>query len=99
MLAGWMFRSCIDVAERASKGAHCIALNYVGELIREHVTERHGVFESTVTTRRGVQEGKSVGDGILAVFDVLVLPDPPSAVDLRMMDYIIVSLSPQSTLL
>jgi hypothetical protein len=76
----------VDVAEGTSKGVHGIALGDVGELSLEHVAERHGVVEGTVAARRRVQEGDGVSNGVLAVLNVLVLPDPPGTVDLSVVD-------------
>lgn len=77
----------VDVAERASKGVHSVALSDVGELGFKHGTQRHGVVHGTVPAGRQIQEGNSVGDSILTVLDVLVLPRPPDAVELSVVDF------------
>lgn len=76
----------VDVAERTSKGVHGVTLGDVGELSLKHLTKGQGVVEGTVAAGRHIQEGDGVRDGVLAVLDVLVLPDPPDAIDLTMVD-------------
>lgn len=77
----------VDVAKRTSKGAHGFTLGDVGELSLKHLSKRHCVVEGTVAAGRKVQECNGVGDGILAILDILVLPDPPDAVNLSVMNW------------
>ena len=79
-------RSSVDVAEWACKSAHGVTLGDVGELCLEHGSQRHVVVQGTVAAGRRVQEGDGIGKSVLAVFDVLVLPDPPNTIDLSVMD-------------
>lgn len=79
--------SSVDVAEGSSKSVHGVTLGDVGELALEHTTKGYHVVQSTVTARRQIQEGNSISDSVLAVLDVLVLPDPPDAVNLGVMNW------------
>lgn len=76
----------VDVAEWTGKGIHGISLGDVGELSLEHLTKGHGVVEGTVAAGRKIQEGDGVSDGVLAVLNVLILPNPPDAVDLSVVN-------------
>jgi hypothetical protein len=71
----------VNIAEGPIHSAHGISLGDIG---------KHGIVESTVATGRTVEEGESVCKSVLAVLDVLVLPDPPNAIDLSVVDCVYV---------
>jgi hypothetical protein len=73
--------SQINVAEWPSKRAHRILVRDVFKRI-QHRTQGQRVIECAVTTRRRVQESDGAIDRIPPVLEILVLPDPPCAVDL-----------------
>lgn len=78
----------VNVAEGPIHRAHGISLSDVGERSLEHGSQGHGIIECTVATGRVVEEGESVCKSELAVLDILVLPDPPDAIDLGVMNCI-----------
>ncbi len=73
-----MHRLNIDVAERTRESAHRLRDLNAG-IVNTHVDD---ILQSSVSAGRVVVQGDGAGDGVLAVFEVLVLPDPPGAVDL-----------------
>ena len=79
-------RLSVNIAERTSKSVHSVTLGDVGELSLEHRTQRHGVVQGTITAGTQVQEGDGVGNGVLAVRNVLILPCPPDTVELSVVD-------------
>ena len=85
--------SSVDVAEGTSKSVHSLALGDVGELTLQHGAQTHSIVQGTVAAGRQVQEGDGACDSVLAVFDVLVLPCPPVAVDLGVVNYTMVRAS------
>ena len=78
----------VNVAEGPIHRAHGISLSDVGERSLEHGSQGHGIIECAVATGRVVEEGESVCKSELAVLDILVLPDPPDAIDLGVMNCI-----------
>lgn len=57
-------------------------MSNVWELSLKHRTQRHNISERTVAAGRQIKEGDGVCDSILAVLNVLVLPDPPDTINL-----------------
>ena len=41
------------------------------------------ISQGSIPARRGIRQRDSASDGVLAALEILVLPDPPRAVDLR----------------
>lgn len=79
--------SLIDVTERPVHRAQRIADPDAPEPIVD--AEIDNVVERRIATGRVVQEGDGPGEGVVAIDagrDVLILPDPPRAVDLRVME-------------
>ncbi len=77
-----MHRLNIDIAERTRESAHRLRdLN-----TRVVDTQVDDILQSAVSARGVVVQGDGAGDGVLAVVQVLVLPDPPGAVDLRVVE-------------
>lgn len=68
----------ISIAERASKRAHGLS----NRDARRIDTEINDVVERSVRRRGEVEQRLRASDGVLAVLEVLVLPNPPGAVDL-----------------
>lgn len=77
--------SQINVAEWPTKRAHRILVRDVFKCI-QHRTQGQRVIECAVTTRRRVQESDGAIDRIPPVLEIVVLPDPPCAVDLSMVE-------------
>ena len=77
--------SQINVAEWPTKRAHRILVRDVFKRI-QHRTQGQRVIECAVTTRRRVQESDGAIDRIPPVLEILVLPNPPCEVDLRMVE-------------
>ena len=77
--------SQINVAEWPTKRAHRILVRDVFKRI-QHRTQCQRVIECAVTTRRRVQESDGAIDRIPPVLEILVLPNPPCAVDLSMVE-------------
>ena len=77
--------SQINVAEWPTKRAHRILVRDVFKRI-QHRTQGQRVIECGVTTRRRVQESDGAIDRIPPVLEILVLPNPPCAVDLSMVE-------------
>ena len=73
--------SNVDVAERTSERRHGSS-DRDARCIHTKINE---VIQSTVPTWRVIVQRDRSRDGVLSVLDVLVLPDPPSAIDLSMM--------------
>jgi hypothetical protein len=73
-----LHRLNIDVAERTRESAHRLR-NLNAGIIYTHVDD---ILQSSVSAGGVVVQGDRAGDGVLAVLQVLVLPDPPGAVDL-----------------
>jgi hypothetical protein len=80
----------VNIAEGPIHSAHGISLGDIRKRFLEHGPQGHGIVESTVATGRTVEEGESVCKSVLAVLDVLVLPDPPNAIDLSVVDCVYV---------
>lgn len=78
----------VNVAERPIHSAHSISLRDVGERTLEHGPQGHGIIEGAVASGRIVEEGESICKSVLPVLDILVLPDPPDAIDLGVMNCI-----------
>ena len=70
---------CVSVTELITKSAHR-ASNPDGRRVD---TKLNDVIKRRVRGRREVEEGICATDGVLAGLQVLVLPDPPCAIDLR----------------
>lgn len=73
---------CIDVAEVASKRAHRGRNRDVSSID----TKVDGIIQGRISARRVVKQRESAGNGVLAVGQVLVLPNPPCAVDLSVVE-------------
>jgi hypothetical protein len=68
----------IDVAERTSESVHRIRdLN-----ARSIDTQIDIILQSAISAGWGVVQCDCSGNGVLSVLEILVLPDPPCAVDL-----------------
>ncbi len=77
-----MHRLNIDIAERTRESAHRLRdLN--ARVVNSQVDD---ILQSSVSAGRVVVQGDGAGDSVLAVLQVLVLPDPPGAVDLGMVE-------------
>lgn len=71
----------IYVAERTSESVHRVPnLN-----TRSINTEIDIILQGSISGRWGVVQGDGARNGVLSVLQILVLPDPPCAVDLRVM--------------
>lgn len=68
----------VNVAEWACDCSHSV-LNLDARCIDAQLDD---VLQSAVPTRRAVVEREGPRDGVLSGLDILVLPDPPRAVDL-----------------
>lgn len=77
-----MHRLNIDIAERARESAHRLRDLNTGVVD----TQLDDICQRSVAAGRVVVQGDGAGDGVLAVLQVLVLPDPPGAVDLGVVD-------------
>ena len=77
-----MHRLDIDIAERTGESAHRLR-NLNTRVVDTQVDD---VCQSSVAAGRVVVQGDGAGDGILAVLQVLVLPAPPCAVDLGVVE-------------
>jgi hypothetical protein len=73
-----LHRLNIDVAEGTCESAHRLR-NLNAGIVDTQVDD---VLQSSASAGRVVVQGDGAGDGVLAVLQVLVLPDPPGAVDL-----------------
>ena len=72
----------IDIAERPTKRAHRILNRNIPKRILKHRTQRQRIIQRTLPTRRVVLERDSTINRISPVLEILVLPDPPSSVNL-----------------
>ena len=72
----------IDIAERPTKRAHRILNRNVPKHILKHRTQRQRVIQRTLPARRVIVERDSTIKRISPVLEILVLPDPPRAIDL-----------------
>jgi hypothetical protein len=73
-----LHRLNIDVAEGTCESAHRLR-NLNAGIVDTQVDD---VLQSSASAGRVVVQGDGAGDGVLAVLQVLVLPNPPGAVDL-----------------
>jgi hypothetical protein len=78
----------VNVAKRPIHSAHSISLRDVRKRPLEHGPQGHGIIEGAVASGRIVEEGESICKSVLPVLDILVLPDPPDAIDLGVMNCI-----------
>ena len=76
----------IDIAERPTQRAHRILDRNIPKRILKHGTQRQGIIQHTLPTRRVVLERDSTINRISPVLEILVLPDPPRAIDLCMVE-------------
>jgi hypothetical protein len=72
---------CINVAELVANCAHSVPDPHRGRVD----TKINQIIECGVSGRREVEDGVRAGNSILAVLQVLVLPNPPRAIDLSVM--------------
>lgn len=70
----------IDITKRSSKRTHSIRLRDILKRILKHGAQAQGIRQFAVAAGRIVEEGDGAADGVFAVLEVLVLPDPPDAV-------------------
>jgi len=77
---GLTSRSNIDITQRSVQGVHDIPnLDLVCKL-----PQVNNIVERSVSARRAVEQCEGSGNRVQAVLRVLALPDPPSTVNLRM---------------
>ena len=72
----------IDIAERTTKRAHRIRNRNILKRTLKHRAQRQRIIQRTVATRRGVIERDSTANRIPPILEILVLPNPPRAIDL-----------------
>lgn len=68
----------IDVAERTRSGRHSVSDSDCWGID----TQVNDIIQSPVSARRRVIQGNSSSNSVLSLRDILVLPDPPCAIDL-----------------
>jgi len=72
----------IDIAERPTKRAHRIPNRNILKRTLKHRAQSQRIIQRAITTRRSVIERNSTANRISPVIEILVLPDPPRAIDL-----------------
>lgn len=71
----------INIAKRASKRTHRIRHGDVLKRVLQHGSKRQCILQRAIAAGRLIQKRDCAGDLGAARSDILVLPDPPCAVD------------------